>query len=91
MVSEFDLVIEEGLEAFRTSCEVPGEVLISPFVAGEDKPEGSVTISSYMLREVGLRFPLSRDLCYLLNGLRMSLECYQPNVLHLLLGMVLAN
>ena len=49
MASKFDLAIEEGLEAFRTSCKVPGEVLTCPFMAGEDRPKGSVMISSYML------------------------------------------
>ena len=91
MASEFDLTSEEGLEAFRTACEVPRDVIIGPYEEGMDRPVGSVIISSYMLREVGLRFPIPKDLCYLLDGLRMTLECCRPNVLQLLLGVALAN
>ena len=48
-------------------------------------------VNSYMLKEVGLRFPLPADLCYLLNGLKMSLECCKSNVLQLLMGVAFAN
>ena len=52
MASDFDL--EDGLEVFQASCEVPRNVLIGLLVDGEDRLEGSMTISSYMLQEVGL-------------------------------------
>ena len=90
-MSKFDLTMEEGLEAFRTVCEVSRYILIHPFVDGEDRPNSSVRISSYMLWEVGLRFPLPKDLCYLLNGLKMTLGCCRPNILRLLLGVALTN
>ena len=54
MATKFDLTTEESLEAFRTVCKVPRDVVVGPYKEGMDRPQGSVIISSYMLREVGL-------------------------------------
>ena len=91
MALDYDLTTEVGLETFRVLCEVLRDIVISLFVDGSNRLAGSIIISSYMLREVGLRFPLPRDLCYLLNGLKMTLECFRSNVFRLLLGVALVN
>ena len=77
----YDLFTPDRLLAFCEAVEVPDGVSIQSIREGMENPLDAIVLSSYMLLEVGLRFPLSMDLCYLLNGLRLSLECYRPNVL----------
>ena len=91
MAFPYDLSTPEGFLAFRKAAKVPDGVGIQPVLEGVENPRDAVVLSSYMMLEVGLRFPLSVDLCYLLNGLRLSLEYYKPNVLRLLLGISFVN
>ena len=91
MVFPYDLSSADGLRAFCEAVGTPDGVSIHPFQDGADITPDAFVLSSYMLLEVGLRFPLSVDLCYLLNGLRLSLGCYRPNVLRLLMGVSFVN
>ena len=91
MAFHYDLSTPEGLRAFHEAAEIPEDVEVQPDGIGMERPRDAVVLSSYMILEVGLRFPLPLDLCHLLNGLRLSLECYKLNVLRLLLGINFVN
>ena len=91
MAFPYDLSTPEGLLAFREAAKVPDGVGIQPVREGVENPRDAVVLSSYIILEVGLRFPLPVDLCYLLNELRLWLECCKPNVLRLLLGISFVN
>ena len=81
MAFPYDLSTLEGLQAIREAAEVLDGMDVQPNGRGVKSPRDAMVLSSYMMLEVRLRFPLPLDLCYLLNGLRLSLECCKPNVL----------
>ena len=86
MPSLYNSHSNDGLIAFWKACEIPNDVISHPFTEGENVALTFLVLSNYMLREVGLHFPLPLDVSFLLNEHRLSLECCHPNVLHLLLG-----
>ena len=91
MTFPYYLFTPNGFRTFREAAEVPDGVSIQPIRKGVENPQDAIVLSNYMLLEVRLRFQLSMDLCYLLNGLRLSLECCRPNVLGLLMGINFVN
>ena len=75
MASFYNLYSDDGLAAFWAIYEILEDVIVHPLTNGDNVAPKSFVISKYMLREVGLRFPLLLDLYYLLNWLKLSLEC----------------
>ena len=67
MATKYNLFSSKDMVAFRVECEVLENVTLVPYPSITAIPFDAIVLSSYMLRVVGLWFPILHCHCQILH------------------------